>query len=225
MSKGYRPLEQQNYLPFQKPLSWNKQQRNLAGEEKKEEQKEEKKEEKIEDKGEQKEEKKDPPKEEDDIAAKIKEAANTAAAAALKAYQDEEERKRKEKEAADNNDYKSLYEAEKAKLQAVEDEKKKFKDSADNYAKRMNAVVEAGIKDWPASIKKSDPGNTNVDARVLWMENMMDAAKELMAKTEVQHEHGEQGKGSGKSGERNVVKDFVNNRYGDLLPEKGKVGQ
>jgi len=183
----------------------------------KNEQQEDKKPEEKKPEGEQKETKeKESPKylTKDDFQSAVSEAVKLA----LKNVSEEQEKSNKEKEAQEKNDYKSLYEESKKKL----DELTSRDEAAVRYAKKINDTIDAQVKDWPVSVKKSDPGAEDADARMNWFDSHSEMAKELMSKSTITTEHGSSRGGSGK--ERNVADEYMNSRYGAIKENLGLIG-
>lgn len=109
----------------------------------------------------------------DAVAAKVRDEEKRKAA-------DREERSRAEadrKKAEEQGEFQKLYEAEKAKNEAVQAKA----EAAERYAERINKVIDDEVKDWPASVVKTDPGVENLDARLGWVETHRDMAKEILA--------------------------------------------
>lgn len=136
---------------------------------------------------------------------------------------DEEKRKyeakvKADKEAADKSaaekqgEYQKLYEAEKAKTAELETKSAR----ADDYAKRINQVLDGETADWPAEVKKTDPGAEHLDERLQWVETHRDLAKRLLAAGQPPNmEHGRQGKPASVTA---ITDNYLNSQYS--LPGK-----
>ncbi len=65
---------------------------------------------------------------------------------------------------------------------------------ADELAGEVNTSIDEEVKEWPESLKKQDPGKDNVKARLTWVRNSRELAKELQGIRKAPE--GEHGKGS-----------------------------
>ena len=123
----------------------------------------------------------------DSIAAKVRDEEKRKSDGKLKAAADEVARKQAESQ----GEFQKLYEAE--KVRAADLEQKAVK--ADAYATRINQVLDGEIKEWPAEVKKTDPGAEKLDDRLQWIETHRDLAKRLLAAGKAPNmEHGNQGR-------------------------------
>ena len=62
---------------------------------------------------------------------------------------------------------------------------------ADKLSTRVNTLIDSEIKDWPEAVKKTDPGTSNAETRMDWVERSRDLAKQLTeTKTAPEGEHG-----------------------------------
>lgn len=131
---------------------------------------------------------------------------------------DEEKRKyeakvKADKEAAEKasaekqGEYQKLYEAEKAKTAELETKSARV----DEYAKRINEVLDGETKDWPAEVKKTDPGAERLDERLQWVETHRDLAKRLLSAGQAPNmEHGRQGRTVGPTA---ITDNYLNSQY------------
>lgn len=123
----------------------------------------------------------------DSLAAKVRDEEKRKSDAKLKSAADEVARKQAESQ----GEFQKLYEAE--KVRAAELEQKAVK--ADAYATRINQVLDGEIKEWPAEVKKTDPGADKLDDRLQWVETHRDLAKRLLTAGKAPNmEHGNQGR-------------------------------
>jgi hypothetical protein len=76
---------------------------------------------------------------------------------------------------ADNAEWKTLADQRAAELETT----KAQAAAAAAYAKRLNAMADAEIAAWPDEVKGTDPGGTNVEARLDWLEKMRPLAQRL----------------------------------------------
>ena len=98
----------------------------------------------------------------------------------------------KKKQEADQGNYKKLYEDELLKTQSLEAKAA----LAETYAASINGTIDEIVKDWPAALKKLDPGKDNVEARMAWANNSLDLANQLLSvNTPPDGEHGTRGNG------------------------------
>jgi len=150
----------------------------------------------------------------DDLQSAVSEAVKLA----LKNVTEEQDKSNKEKEAQEKNDYKSLYEESKKRL----DELTSRDEAAVRYAKKINDTIDAQVKDWPVSVKKSDPGAEDADARMNWFDSHSEMAKELLNKSTINTEHGSSRGGGGK--EKDVASEYMNSRYGAIKDNLNLIG-
>lgn len=81
-------------------------------------------------------------------------------------------------------EFQSLYEAEKAKREALEAEiESKYKPAAeerDQFAETLHKHIDGEIKDWHKDLKKQDPGRDKpISERMDWVERSRDLSKTL----------------------------------------------
>jgi hypothetical protein len=86
-----------------------------------------------------------------------------------------ERRAAEEKALADNAEWKTLADQRAAELETT----KAQAAAATAYAKRLNAMADGEIADWPDEVRSTDPGAANVEARLDWLEKMRPLAKKL----------------------------------------------
>lgn len=125
---------------------------------------------------------------------------------------DEERRKlQKSSEEAklkEQGEFQKLYEAEKTKTEELQAKAA----AAEDYAKRINSSIEAEVKDWPASLKKLDPGTEDVSARLNWVEAAREVQKELMkTKTPPNGENGRRNPVNG--GAQDPAEKYIGSTY------------
>jgi PAB1-binding protein PBP1 len=95
---------------------------------------------------------------------------------------------------AEAGEYKALYESSKTEVESL----KGLAESLKILEADFHASIDEEIKDWPESLKKTDPGKSNLSSRREWVKNSRDLAAELSARRTGSHNFGE---GSGyKSG-------------------------
>lgn len=83
-------------------------------------------------------------------------------------------------DAARKGEFEKLYADEKVKRESLEPKLTEFAAKVDSLAVRVHNGIDAEIKEWPDSIKKSDPGkDVDAETRLTWVDNMRDIAKEL----------------------------------------------
>jgi len=142
----------------------------------------------------------------DSVAAKVRQEEKTKAErAAAKVKEDAEAA-----QAASRGEFEKLYNTEK-----TEHEKTKAKaEKADGYATRINEHIDAEVKSWPESVRKTDPGKDNVDARMTWVEKSRTLATELATlKRAPQGEHGGAGGRGQGAGQPRPVDKYINSTY------------
>ncbi|MCA1596074.1 MAG: hypothetical protein LC772_06585 [Chloroflexi bacterium] len=123
----------------------------------------------------------------DAIAARIRDEEKRKYDARLKSAADEADRKKAEEQ----GEFQKLYETEKSRAAELEQKAQK----ADQYAGRINQVLDGETKDWPAEVRKTDPGPERLDDRLAWVESHRDLAKRLLAAGQAPNmEHGRQGR-------------------------------
>jgi hypothetical protein len=86
-----------------------------------------------------------------------------------------EKKAAEEKALADNAEWKTLADQRGAELEST----KAQAQAATAYAKRLNALADGEIADWPEEVRGTDPGAANVEARLDWLEKMRPLAKKL----------------------------------------------
>lgn len=123
------------------------------------------------------------------------------------ALQAEKDRVESEK-AKEQGQFKELYE----KLQAKEAaEYKPAVALAAKLSEQLNEVIDAQIKDWPASVRNLDPGKDDVQARSEWVKKSGKLAEEVMAgKRAPNTENGDKG---GGAGDAKAATSYVNKKY------------
>jgi hypothetical protein len=82
-----------------------------------------------------------------------------------------------EKALADNAEWKTLADQRGAELEQT----KAQAQAATAYAKRLNAMVDAEIAEWPEEVKGLDPGKDAIEQRLDWLEKSRPLAKRLAA--------------------------------------------
>jgi hypothetical protein len=86
-----------------------------------------------------------------------------------------DKRAAEEKALADNAEWKTLADQRAAELETT----KAQAAAAAAYAKRLNAMADAEIADWPDEVKALDPGKDAIEQRLDWLEKSRPLAKRL----------------------------------------------
>ena len=119
-------------------------------------------------------------------------------------------------------EFEKLYNDEKAKREALEPKVTTFETKVKTLADRVNAGIDGEIKDWPDSVKKSDPGKeVDVEDRLKWVENMRDIAKELSGRRAPNTGLGGGGPlGGPNGGGVDATDQYLNNTYTRPAPKQ-----
>lgn len=87
--------------------------------------------------------------------------------------------------------FKDLHDAQEKR---IKEELEPAAERANVLSVRVNASIDAEIKDWPESVRKTDPGKDEVLKRIEWADSMRDLAKDVAKLKEAPD--GEHGGGS-----------------------------
>jgi hypothetical protein len=126
---------------------------------------------------------------------------------------DEERRKAADAKLKEEGKFKDLHAALETR---VKDDLEPKAALAERLALRVNSSIDAEVKDWPPSLKKTDPGKDDVEKRLQWAENSRDLAKELGAGRKApngEHGDGSDARGNGKKESASTAAQVVGRRY------------
>lgn len=117
------------------------------------------------------------------------------------------------KEAEKQGEFKVLYDTTLAELTSVKERVKVL----ENYEARINTNIDNEVKKWPEEVRKLDPGSTNVQARMDWLENSRPLAERLLALSQAPAgEFGQGGAGNGSNPPKSygeAARNYVTERY------------
>lgn len=123
----------------------------------------------------------------------------------------EEKQKYDRLKAEEQGQFKDLYDAEKVKLSTMESELNTRNSRLTALETRVNAQIEAEVKDWPEEVKSMDPGTENLELRLAWAEKSRPLAKRIREFDKAPDgEHG--GKG-GDDSDNDLVGGFLRRTY------------
>jgi hypothetical protein len=112
---------------------------------------------------------------------------------------EDERKKEKEKAEAEDKKKQGKYEELYSDLKKKEDtEYTPAIELNKRLSEQMNSLIQSEIKDWPSEAKEFDPGETDVAARMDWLNKARPIAKKLSGTPNINHEHSEKTKKNGK---------------------------
>jgi len=113
------------------------------------------------------------------------------------------------KAAEEKGNFQALYESEKKKREELETKTGVL----DSYAKTINVHIDTEVKDWPASVKSTDPGPDDIDARMKWRESHRALAQQLGTLGNSPNlQHGRSGKQE-ESSSKTAASQYINQIY------------
>jgi hypothetical protein len=114
------------------------------------------------------------------------------------------------KKAEEQGEFQRLYESEKSEREKLSQRVEQLT----QYEATINSSIDAEIKDWPASVKKMDPGTDNVLIRMKWREDARDLARDLTNAGKAPNtQHGAGSRGATDTTEREKAVEFSRQQY------------
>lgn len=127
----------------------------------------------------------------------------------LSREKEKQDREQREKQ----GEFEKLYNEFKPKFEQVNEENTKLSERLKRLEEANHKQIEDQIKDWPEEVKALDPGNSDLEVRLAWVERVKPLAQKLVTPAKAPNLEGG-GKGNESNSTGNFVQNYMGRRYG-----------